>query len=84
MAKNLGKINKNKFFWILLVVVFTIPVCRNLLRPGFFSMQDDLQAFRIQQLDKCLDDGQIPCRWVPDAGYGYGYPQFNYYRISIY
>jgi len=84
MAKNLGKINKNKFFWILLVVVFTIPVCRNLLRPGFFSMQDDLQAFRIQQLDKCLDDGQIPCRWVPDAGYGYGYPQFNYYPPSVY
>ena len=84
MAKNSGKINKNKFFWILLVIVFTIPVCWNLLRPGFFSMQDDLQAFRIQQLDKCLDDGQIPCRWVPDAGYGYGYPQFNYYPPSVY
>ena len=42
-------------------------------------MQDDLQAFRVQQMDKCFDDGQIPCRWVPDAGYGYGYPQFNYY-----
>jgi hypothetical protein len=30
-------------------------------------------------MDKCLKDGQIPCRWVPDMGYGYGYPQFNYY-----
>ena len=54
------------------------------MRPGFFSMQDDLQAFRVQQLDKCLDDFQIPCRWVPDAGYGYGYPQFNYYPPSVY
>ena len=71
--------NKNRFTWIVLVIVFTIPVFWNLLRPGYFSMQDDLQAFRVQQLDKCLDDGQIPCRWIPDAGYGYGYPQFNYY-----
>ena len=54
------------------------------MRPGFFTMQDDLQAFRIQQMDKCFDDFQIPCRWVPDAGYGYGYPQFNYYPPSVY
>lgn len=54
------------------------------MRPGFFFMQDDLQAFRIQQMDKCLSDFQIPCRWVPDAGYGYGYPQFNYYPPSVY
>ena len=47
-------------------------------------MQDDLQAFRIQQMDKCFDDFQIPCRWVPDAGYAYGYPQFNYYPPFVY
>ncbi len=62
-----------------LVLVITIPAFWHLLKPGFFPMQDDLQAFRVQQLDKCLDDLQIPCRWVPDAGYQYGYPQFNYY-----
>ena len=54
------------------------------MRPGFFSMQDDLQAFRIYEMDKCFQDVQIPCRWVPDAGYGYGYPQFNYYPPSVY
>jgi hypothetical protein len=70
---------KNKLFWYVLIVIFTLPIVWNLLRPGFFPMQDDLQAFRIQQMDKCLDDLQIPCRWVPDAGYRYGYPQFNYY-----
>lgn len=75
----LQRISKNNFFWYGLIVVFTIPAVWNLLRPGYFSMQDDLQAFRVQQMDKCLSDGQIPCRWVPDAGYGYGYPQFNYY-----
>lgn len=70
---------KYSFTWIVLVIIFTIPAFWNLLRPGFFPMQDDLQVFRVQQMDKCLSDFQIPCRWVPDAGYGYGYPQFNYY-----
>ncbi len=63
----------------ILLPLLLIPTFFTLLKPGYFSMQDDLQAFRVQQLDKCLDDGQVPCRWVPDAGYGYGYPQFNYY-----
>lgn len=71
--------NNRSFIWYVLIIIFTIPAVWNLLRPGFFPVQDDLQAFRIQQMDKCFQDFQIPCRWVPDAGYGYGYPQFNYY-----
>ncbi|MDP3994447.1 MAG: glycosyltransferase, partial [bacterium] len=73
-----------KITWVILVILLTIPAVWNLLRPGLFSMQDDLQAFRIYEMDKCFDDGQIPCRWVPDAGYRYGYPQFNYYPPSVY
>lgn len=42
-------------------------------------MHDDMQAMRTLQMQKCILDGQIPCRWVPDMGYGYGYPQFNFY-----
>ena len=64
---------------ISLLLILIIPVFYQLTRSGYFPMQDDLQAFRIQQMDKCLDDFQIPCRWVPDAGYQYGYPQFNFY-----
>ncbi len=67
------------FLLPLLIIFLIIPSIWQLLRPGFFSMQDDLQAFRVHQMDKCFDDKQIPCRWVPDAGYQYGYPQFNYY-----
>ena len=47
-------------------------------------MHDDLQIGRLYQLDQCLQDGQIPCRWVPDMGYGYGYPLFNYYPAFPY
>lgn len=68
-----------KLIPISLIIFLTIPTVWQLLKPGFFPMQDDLQAFRVHQMDRCFDDGQIPCRWVPDAGYQYGYPQFNYY-----
>lgn len=63
----------------LLILLLTIPAIFSVLRPGFFPMQDDLQAFRVYEMDKCFTDLQIPCRWVPDAGYQYGYPQFNFY-----
>lgn len=65
--------------WIVVLIILIIPSFYQLMRPGFFPMQDDLQAFRIEQMVKCLKDFQIPCRWIPDMGYQYGYPQFNYY-----
>jgi len=36
------------------------------------------QIINLIEMDKCFRDGQIPCRWVPDLGGGYGYPLFNY------
>lgn len=70
---------KKRIFWAALVILVTIPTFSSLVRTGFFPMHDDLQAFRVYEMDKCWQDFQIPCRWVPDAGYQYGYPQFNYY-----
>ncbi|MBI2329852.1 hypothetical protein HYU94_00475 [Candidatus Daviesbacteria bacterium] len=67
----------------LLIIISLVPTIF-LMRAGFFPIQDDLQAFRIHQMTKCFLDLQIPCRWVPDMGYQYGYPQFNYYPPSIY
>lgn len=74
------KVRKYKTLFILLALVaVSFFSWRYLLKPGYFSMHDDMQIMRIFQLDKCLKDGQIPCRWVPDLGYSYGYPLFNYY-----
>ena len=42
-------------------------------------MHDDLQMMRQLEMEKCFHDGQIPCRWVPDMGYGFGFPLFNFY-----
>ncbi|MBM3208966.1 hypothetical protein FJZ40_01595 [Candidatus Shapirobacteria bacterium] len=68
-----------KIFPILAVLVLSFFSYHSLLKPGYFPMHDDIQVIRVLQIDKCLKDGQFPCRWVPDMGYGYGYPQFIYY-----
>lgn len=63
----------------LILIAFSLLVSYRLIRPGYFSMQDDIHVFRLQQFDQCLKDGQIPCRHIADGGLGYGYPLFNYY-----
>ena len=69
---------------LLFLLLGTAPLYYQLIRPGFFPMQDDLQAFRLQQMIKCIQDLQIPCRWIPDMGYQYGYPEFNFYPPSVF
>lgn len=76
---NLKKIIKNKFFAPILSFILIIPAFFFLLKPGYYNMHDDMQLIRQLEMEKCLDDGQIPCRWTPDLGYGYGYPLFNFY-----
>lgn len=72
-------------FWpFFLLLLFTTFIVWPLFLPGFFSHHDDLQVMRIFEMRKCIEDFQIPCRWVPDMGYGNGYPLFNYYGVSPY
>ena len=79
--KRLLKIITNKhFFPLLIVIFFAVLAGRSLFfESGYFNMHDDLQIMRQFQLEKCFLDGQIPCRWVPDMGYGFGFPLFNFY-----
>ena len=71
--------NKNSLIWLLIAVVLSIFSFKSLIRSGYYPMHDDMQVIRLVEMDKCVHDGQIPCRWVPDLGYGYGYPLYNYY-----
>lgn len=65
---------------VILLLVLIIPTFSFLLKPGmYWNMHDDMQPIRQLSFEKCLIDGQIPCRWSPDLGYGYGYPLFNFY-----
>lgn len=70
--------------FLILVLLSSLLFGWQLLRPGFFSTHDDLQAMRVYEMDRCLKDGQIPCRWAPDMSYGYGQPLFNYYSAFPY
>ncbi len=78
LFSTLGKLIKLFRIEILLIFLL-IPAVSSLLQPGYFSMHDDLQVFRLFELDKCFKDGQIPCRWIPDGGFGYGYPLMQFY-----
>lgn len=69
---------------IILLVLLSFLVSWPIFRSGYFSHHDDLQVMRIFEMRKCFLDYQIPCRWVPDMGFGNGYPLFNYYSILPY
>lgn len=80
----LAKLFEDKRVVFLGFVLLLLPTYVLLVRPGYFWMQDDLQAFRVLEMFKCFQDLQLPCRWVPDPGYQYGYPQFIFYPPSVY
>ena len=73
----LNLIKSHKVFTIGLIL--TLSLFWPLFWAPFFSHHDDVQIIRLYEMDKCIKDGQIPCRWVPDLGGLYGYPIFNYY-----
>lgn len=79
--KLLRKVISSTNFWPLLVItIFALLASRELVfKSGYFNMHDDLQMMRQLEMEKCFLDLQIPCRWVPDMGYGFGFPLFNYY-----
>ncbi len=72
---NLAKSHKEFVIGLMLTLALLWP----LFWAPFFSHHDDVQVIRLYEMDKCVKDGQLPCRWVPDLGGLYGYPIFNYY-----
>lgn len=66
------------FKYILLVLLISIFSFWRMLKPGIYSMQD-FHLFRLYEFDKCVQRLELPCRWAPDAGLGYGEPLFNFY-----
>ena len=66
--------------WFLFALVL---ICLGTLMPlfhsGFFAFHDNTQVERVYEMATVLSDKIFPVRWVPDLGYGYGYPIFNFY-----
>lgn len=68
----------------LLVVALCFFAVFSLLNPYFYPMHDDEQIARLYDLDQSIKSGHIPPRIVPNLGYGYGYPFFNFYPPFTY
>lgn len=68
---------KNVFF--LIGLTLCLILLWPLFKAPYFSHHDELEVIRLFEMNKCFQDLQIPCRWVPDLGGLYGYPLFNYY-----
>lgn len=64
---------------IFTIFVLSLLTVLPLSRDGFFNIHDDAQVQRVHEMKVALTDGMFPVRWVPDLGYGYGYPIFNFY-----
>jgi hypothetical protein len=62
-----------------IVLLFSFFTIKPLFASGFFPMHDDTQVQRVHEMWVSLKDGMFPVRWVPDLGYGYGYPIFTFY-----
>lgn len=74
----------NNYWPIILIFALSFFVTWPLFKYGYFSHQDDLHIIRIFEMRKCFSDLQVPCRWVPDMGWGNGFPLFNFYGVSLY
>ena len=72
------KILRNNFS-IATLFALSIFAILPLLHSGFFNIHDDTQVQRVFEMKSALLAGMFPVRWVPDLGYGYGYPIFNFY-----
>ena len=69
---------------LLLTILIALLASLPLFKSGYFTMHDDVQVMRLYQMERCFQDGQIPCRWVPDMGGNYGHPLYNYHPVFAY
>ena len=69
---------------IYTILILSVFILWPTFMPGYFFHHDDLQVMRVFEMRKCIEDLQLPCRWVPDMGYGNGFPLFNFYGVLPY
>jgi hypothetical protein len=67
----------DKYWWLVLLLL-SIPLFGALLVHGYYGASDDLHIGWLYEMDRTINLGQIPPRFVPDLSYGFGYPLFNY------
>ncbi|MDP2585785.1 MAG: hypothetical protein Q8P29_02815 [Candidatus Levybacteria bacterium] len=73
-----------KYYGLFIVLILSFWAIQPFFISGFFPMHDDTQVARVFEMGKVLKSGIFPVRTVPDLGYGYGYPIFNFYAPLAY
>jgi hypothetical protein len=70
----------NTAYWLLLVVLLSLPLISPLLRWSAVPCTHDghLHYHRIAALRYAWENGTFFTRWLPDLAFGYGYPFFVY------
>ena len=72
---------RNVLLLLALVAVFLLSLRAwgPLASRGYLGTHDyGFVPMVMFEMDKCFQDGQFPCRWVPDLQKGYGSPIFIY------
>jgi len=73
-----------KYYGLVLILILSFWAVKPFFVSGFFPIHDDTQIARVFEMGKVLQNGVFPVRVVPDLGYGYGYPIFNFYAPLAY
>jgi hypothetical protein len=71
-------------FGLFVVLILSLWSIQPFFASGFFPIHDNTQVARVFEMNKVLKIGVFPVRVVPDLGYGYGYPLFNFYAPLAY
>ncbi len=72
-------------FPLLLLAALSTFALIPLASPHFFASSDGLyHVFRAIEVDRCLQDGVLICRWMPDQFLGFGTPLLNLYSPLTY
>jgi hypothetical protein len=74
-----------RFLLVITLLGFGIlPALQPLFSGQLFGADGLLHFHRLVQLDRAVRHGLLYPRWLPDLGYGFGFPLFNYYAPLSY
>ncbi|MDW8069822.1 MAG: hypothetical protein RML46_13070, partial [Anaerolineae bacterium] len=68
----------------VIIGVGILPALQPLFSGQLFGADGLLHFHRLVQLDRAVRYGILYPRWLPDLGYGFGFPLFNYYAPLSY
>lgn len=71
------KLLHHKWFYIVLIIIFSFLGMGALLHPGLFTAHDIWhQVVRLYYYSLAINDGQFPPYWIGQLAKGFGYPLF--------